>query len=331
MARPKQVKVQVPLSLSEESPLDCRFARLVEPQKSLVDQFRRDFLTEHLYSTLIAYGCGQFEIDTHVDWFWKSSIAWRATTYPEFVVLARKKLSDHLGYTERRRDAETTISRLFDKAIFMPVTLTEAVDAVVLLVPTQPMPNQTFETDRHAIVDVSWGTDSQLRLLKIDRDFLPTLRRLYPWRLERGEIVKDIPGKAEPFDVSQLAFWHNHADTNRDELRFGRVFLNGDPLDWTRANLRSEWRLNAEQHQTGVPAEFKEYPGPGGSTRMFNRNHISLPDWLNNRGLADPSDLPAKPKAVPIRSDAAKITTVDGKRMAEDITFNDAGIPLKKK
>jgi hypothetical protein len=250
-----------------------RLAPALQPD---VSNFAKDFLVAGLHNTLVEYGCGPFETDAHIEWYWKESKFWKAATYPEFVAVARKKLSDRLGYTKRRNEAATTIARLFDRAMYMQVNLDDVIAAVNTLAPTEPMPNKFIENDAYAIVDVTLR-ESSPRVLRVERDFLPMLERLYPWRRDDDRVVKTIPTAPRPLDLNILAFWRLHPDTTPSEIEHARVFRNGDHLDWTRSNLRSKWRDTAERQKDVVPAEYMEPRTADGSVRHFNRNHVSWP------------------------------------------------------
>jgi hypothetical protein len=252
---------------------DVRFAPALKPD---VSKFAKDFLVKGLYETLIEFGCGPFELDAHIDWFWHEHKFWKATTFAEFVTVARKRLSDRLGYTKRRNVAATTVARLFDKALYMPVTLDDVVHSLTVLAPTQKMPNEVFANDRAAIVDVT-SRPSSPRLLKVEADFLPILEKLFPWRREDDRIVKTVPGAPRDLDINVLAFWRLFPDTTPQEIETARVFRNGDKLDWTQGNLRSKWRDAAERQKAAVPAEYMEPSTADGSVRHFHRGHVSWP------------------------------------------------------
>jgi len=254
---------------------DVRFAPAL---KNDVSQFVKDFLVAGLHNTLVEYGCGPFEIDAHIEWYWKESKFWRAATYPEFVTVARKKLSDRLGYTKRRNEAATTVARLFDKAMYMQVSIDDVVAAVNTLAPTEPMPNEIFTNEHAAIVDVT-SRPTTPRLLKVEADFLSTLQKLYPWRREDDRIVKSIPTSRD-VDLCVFAFWKIHPDMSPREFEVARVFRNGDRLDWTRDNLRSRWRDKAESLKGCVPAEYYEPMTSDGSVRHIHKGHVGLVDSI---------------------------------------------------
>jgi hypothetical protein len=259
---------------------DIRKARLLQPD---VSKFAKDFLVAGLHNTLVEYGCGPYEVDAHIDWYWRESKCWKAAAYPEFVALARKKLSDRVGYTRRRREAETTVAKLYDKAMYMPVEFDDVIAAINFLAPSQPMPNKFIENEGYSIVDVTLR-ESSPRVMRVERDFLPTLERLFPWRRDEDRIVKAIPTAPRDLDLNVLAFWKLYPDSTPREIEHARLFRNGDRLDWTRGNLRSKWRDNAQRQKDSVPAEYMEPRTADGSVRHFNRGHVSWPTSESVRG-----------------------------------------------
>jgi hypothetical protein len=210
-----------------------------------------------------------------VNWYWSNCKTWKATTYAEFVAVARKKLRDHLGYTQKYNEAASTVGRLFDKARFSSVEFDDVITAITFLAPTQPMPNEVFTNDRAAVVDVTLR-ESSPRILRVDADFLPTLRQLYPFRREGDQILKTIP-TAPVLDLNFLAFWRLYPDMTLRDFEYDRVFRNGDKLDWCATNMRSRRREKAELLRGAVPNEYMEPRTADGSVRHFHRGHVSLP------------------------------------------------------
>jgi len=218
-------------------------------------EFLREFgINDGLWKALFDFRCGSFESDGFIRWYWRNAGHWTACkSQAEFNAVARRRLADKVGYTPRRNDALNVVSQFFDKG--QDLSFSDVLDAVTFCSPTEKMPFEVFENCEHAIVDVTRrkGCDS---FLKIDREFLPTLVKLYPWERVEDTIIKTIPidGCAREFNVVTLAFWSKYRNANRDEMAKAISFHSADRLDWTSGNLYSRWRegLLAERFKNRV-------------------------------------------------------------------------------
>jgi hypothetical protein len=130
-----------------------------------------------------------------------------------------------------------------------------AFNAYAFCSPTKLMPHAVFENLTTAIIDLTKRAGDD-KFLKIEKDFLPTLIRLYPWGRRESRVIKVIPvgGTTREFDLSVLAFWFRHRNANRDEMASAMAFHSADRLDWTAKNLYSRWRegLLAEKFRDRV-------------------------------------------------------------------------------
>jgi hypothetical protein len=234
------------------------------------NDFLKTFAIFKLSQVLADFGVGPFESDTVIRWFWKAARSWPAKkSQIEFDQYARARVSDYVGYTRKRLDAFNVIDRLFDKARFVGVTFDEVIDAVAFVSKSEPMPEgMVIENGTSALVDLTKRADSP-KVLKIDLDFLPALRKLYPFDRVDDVVVKNIPVSdrlTREFPIRKFAFWQQHPKIDRVELDEALACHNGDLLDWRRANLYSEWAERAAQVAAGMPEEYSEGLGQGGRT-----------------------------------------------------------------
>jgi hypothetical protein len=270
------------------------------PALDISDEHVKDFAVRNLWSTLKDFGCGQFEADGHIEWFWKAARLWSPkNTQRDFDRYARERISDRVGYSRRQADAWGVIDRLFDKARYDGVTCEEVIKAVTFIVPTQPFPFEVFENDKIAIVDVTKRSDRP-KLLKIDASFLPILRTLYPWERGDDSIVKQIPigTTTRELNLVTLPFMLLYPDASWDEREHGMDFHVSDRLDWTANNIYSFWR----EGPRAVQFQDRFWRTP---TERVNRNGdtvlVDLPCEVviadNLEGLPLAEEKPAKPTA----------------------------------
>lgn len=216
--------------------------------------FIREFLLNGLWKALTDFSCGPFEASRHIEWFVRRAESWRPfKSQTAFNAYARERLADEVGYTRRRLEAHNVIARYFDKGD--DLKLDDVLDAVSFCSPTKPMPHPVFENLTTAIIDLTKRAGDD-KFLKVEKDFLPTLIRLYPWERRESQVIKIIPvgGTTREFDLAILAFWFRHRNANRDEMREAVAFHSADRLDWTATNLYSRWRegLLAEKFRDRV-------------------------------------------------------------------------------
>lgn len=263
----------------EWSPGDWETLRF-SPALDCGDEFIKEFAIFGLLRTLEDFGVGPFEGARVAEWYWRVSRSWpRKQSQGEFNCYARARISDFVGYTRRRADAFHIVERLFDKARFMGTTLDEVIDAVTFLAKTEPLPAEmVFENGDVAIIDLTQRKDSP-KLLKVDADFLPTLKRLYPFERVDDIVVKNIPvgeTSTRGFSLVKLAWWSQNTTTTLEEMDRAIAFRDGDRLNWTRGNLYSIWQARAEARDSGVPAELKEWRDANGDTRMVPGQYVDL-------------------------------------------------------
>ena len=220
------------------------------PNFNFIREFGSDFSPNGLWKSLMDFGCGPFEASRYVEWFWRRSESWRPfPSQTAFTQYARERLSDEVGYTRRKLDAESVIDQFFDKG--SDLKFDDVMTAVTFCSPTRPMPFAVYENATAAIVDVTKRAGDD-KFLKVERDFLPTLIRLYPWERRESSIVKEIPvgSLTREFDLAALAFWFKYRNAGRSELAEAVTFHSADRLDWTAKNLYSRWRegLLAEKY-----------------------------------------------------------------------------------
>jgi hypothetical protein len=217
-------------------------------------EFIREFGMNGLWKSLNDFGCGPFESSRFIEWFWRRSESWRPfKSQTAFTAYARERVSDEVGYTRRKLDAENTVARYFDKGDNL--TFEDVMTAVTFCGPTQPMPYEVFENEKTAIVDVTRRAGDD-KFLKIEKIFLPTLVRLYPWERRESRVIKTIPvgSTSCEFDLATLAFWFKYRNARRDEMQQAIAFHSADQLDWTDRNLYSRWRegIFAERYKNRV-------------------------------------------------------------------------------
>lgn len=157
-----------------------------------------------LWRALEDFGCGPFEQSGVIDWYWRTAPTWpkKATTQIEFDKYARQRLADRVGYTRRYSDACSIIDRLYDKARGIGVEFSEVIDAIVFLAgPEVIAESRVQENGETTLIDVTRRSDFP-RVLKIDTEFLPVLRRLWPLDIvrvgHRDIVMKRIPVGSVP-------------------------------------------------------------------------------------------------------------------------------------
>jgi hypothetical protein len=214
-------------------------------------EFIREFALNGLWKALTDFFCGPFEASRHIEFYWRRAESWRPfESQAAFNAYARERLADEVGYTRRRLEAHNVIARFFDKGD--ELKLDDVLDAVTFCSPTKPMPHAVYENLTTAIIDVTKRVGDD-KFLKVEKDFLPTLIRLYPWERRDSSVIKIIPvgnSVTREFNLAILAFWFQHRNANRDEMREAVAFHSADRLDWTAKNLYSRWRegLLAERY-----------------------------------------------------------------------------------
>ena len=242
------------------------------------------------------FGVGPFEMATLAEWYWRTAPTWPAkATQPEFDRYARARVSDKVGYSRKRADAFSMVDRLFDKARFNGVTLTEILDAVSVLTKHEEMPWPVIENGSTSLVGVTKRSDNP-KILKVDSEFLPVLKQLYPWERVDDTIVKHIPSgetSTREFPLIRFAWWLQHPNTTLAEMTTAVTFRSADRLDWTSTNLYSQWREKAQQFQSAVPAEVPENRDSHGDVRLGPSEYVGMSEGLSE-GLALGHDLPAR-------------------------------------
>jgi hypothetical protein len=206
----------------------------------VTDEYVRTFAVFGLWGALSDFGCGEFESDPHIRWYWKTASKWPTQqSQREFNAYARKRLADRVGHSRRTVDASTIVDRLFDKARVTSVTFEEVITAVTTLVPTEPFPFEVVTNRKTASVDLTQRADSP-KVLKVNLSFLPVLKRLYPFRREDDVVVKPIPvgAASRELDLVTLAFWLRFPDAERHD-RAAIRFRDGNGLNWAAGNLSS--------------------------------------------------------------------------------------------
>jgi acyl carrier protein phosphodiesterase len=197
-------------------------------------------------------------------WFHANSRDWqRFSSQSEFNAYACKRIADKMRRLQKSpkhiaemsiadlwkqaREATTDVTepdgRIIDTEAFTSVEMVERVVALIAgLCPPEPMPKViTNEAERTILVDMN------PKILIADEEFLSTLKRLSPFRLDshKTHVVKVIPGSdgtKREFRLVALRFWQLHPDAGAYELDRGIRFWNGDKLDLRRDNLYSTYR-----------------------------------------------------------------------------------------
>jgi hypothetical protein len=224
---------------------------------AVAGEHAKTFAIFGLAKTLDDFGVGSFEQPRVIDWFWRNCTKWASKlSQDEFNRYARKCISDFVGYSRRWGDAFHLVDKLFDRARFVELTLTEVVDAVAFLTKTEPLPpGVVVENGDVTIVDLTLRKDSP-KLLKVDSEFFPVLQRLYRWERIDDTVVKRIPvgeTATREFALHKLAWWFQNPATTYEEMQTAVAFRNGDRLDWRRANLYSTIAARVEAKSTGAP------------------------------------------------------------------------------
>lgn len=205
----------------------------------------KEFAVKGLWDALKSFGCGDFEADAQISWFWRVAPTWAPQkSQADFNRYARERISDHVGYSRRRAIAWGVIDKLYDKAREDCVRFEEVMNAIRFLCPTQPFPIELCQQNgRHVLVDLTKRGDAP-KVLKVDSEFWDVLQSLYPWERVQNRIIKQIPvgTSTRDFDLRTLAFWRLYPDASREEREHGVEFHRPDPLDWTPENLYSKWR-----------------------------------------------------------------------------------------
>lgn len=247
----------------------------------------KEFAVKGLWDALKDFGCGDFEADAQIEWFWRVAPTWAPQkTQTDFNRYARERLSDHVGYSRRRAIAWGVIDRLYDRARQDGCTFEEVMSAIRFLCPTQPFPTELYQGNgRHVLVDLTKRGDAP-KVLKVDSDFWVTLQALYPWERVENRIVKQIPvgSTTREFDLRTLAFWRLYPDASREEREHGVEFHKPDPLDWTAENLYSKWREG--RLVTRYIDKFWRMPlekcGANGDVRLVGSGNV-IPAFDDNR------------------------------------------------
>ena len=215
----------------------CDDVRLA-PAIDVKNEHIRTFLVFGLSRALDDFKVGKFEGSPIIDWYWRTSPTWiEQPSQAAFDKYARARVSDKVGYDRRRSSAWSVVDQLFDKARFSTVTFSEVIAAITFLTPTQECPVGIIENDRFAVLDVTKRSDSP-KLLKVDVEFLPVLKTLYPWNREDDKIIKTIPigSTVRELNLLTLACWLKDSRLDVNRMTAFR-FENLDPLDWTGSNV----------------------------------------------------------------------------------------------
>lgn len=246
----------------------------------VVRDYAKTFAIFGLAKTLDDFGIGSFEQTKVIEWFWRNSSQWHAQTSQEaFNKYARARISDFVGYSRRRQASFGIVDKLFDRAKFNEVTLPEVLDAVTFLTKTQAIPpGMVVENGDVTIVDLTLRADSP-KLLKVDKDFFPSLERVFPFERIDDIVVKSIPigeTASREFRLIELCWWSQNPTTTFDEMKNAIATRNGDRLDWRRANLFSSVAARLEAKESGVPAEFPESTNARGETATWSPQYVEL-------------------------------------------------------
>jgi hypothetical protein len=258
------------------------------PAIDLDNEHIRTFLVFGLSRALEDFQCGKFESQPIIDWYWRTAPTWiEQPSQAAFDKYARARVSDKIGYDRRRSNAWSVVDQLFDKARFSTVTFSEVIAAITFLTPTEDCRVGIIENDRFAILDVTKRSDSP-KLLKVDVEFLPTLKTLYPWTREDDTVIKTIPigSTTRELDLLTLACWLK--DSKLDVNRMTRFqFENLDPLDWTGSNVslieQSDWGSNERFYPTP-----KERTNLNGETILISPPSAVVIDGSMTRATLDP-------------------------------------------
>ena len=238
-------------------------------------EFIGTFAIFGLSRALADFDCGQFEQERCISWYWRTAWTWTPQgSQEEFNRYARRRVSDHVGYTKRRKDAWGTIDRLFDDARDQGVTFEQVIQAVTFLCPTQEMPYPVHVNGSVTLVDLTKREDSP-KILMIDTSFLPTLKALYPFERIDDVVVKQIPvgTVSRELNLVTLPFWKLFPDAEFEERKTAIEFGAGGRLDWTTTNLNSKWRgIHAAKYQSRFWKEPMEKQHQDGTV------YLSTPD-----------------------------------------------------
>jgi hypothetical protein len=233
-----------------------------------IPEHAENFVFGGLTKVLEDFGIGSFEAGQIIEWYLKACRLWAPQENQRaFNAYAKARIDDHLRYSRRRGDAWHIVDGLFYKARFNRLEFTEVIDALTFLVPTQPLPEGIVTEDGDVTrVDLTLRADSP-KVLRIDSTFLPTLKRLYPFRRVDDIVVKDIPIGAttnREFKMVYFAWWDAHPEY--DIVERGLGFSDGDRLNWTRGNLFDIAAEKRHAKDDDVPPELPECRSKDGKT-----------------------------------------------------------------
>lgn len=224
-----------------------------------------DFGVFKLAAVLDKFDVRNFEGGECVQWYWDNAHKWGTfETQEKFDQVARKKISDHVGYTRKCNNACSVVERLYDKAASAAVEFDEVIDAIAFLDPSVEIPDERIDQRQsETLIDISQRRDF-LKFVRIDNDFLATMRRLFPVDIHRvghrdvlckrihvGNYIRDYP-------IHRLVWWKSHPLVSPEELNEALETRNGNGLDLRLSNWFSVDEAAAQRKAESVPKEYRE-------------------------------------------------------------------------
>ncbi|MGA8215548.1 MAG: hypothetical protein WB799_18265 [Candidatus Sulfotelmatobacter sp.] len=216
-----------------------KITRSGQPREAKID-WVGDYYIWNLHGTLLDLGACDAEINRMLLWYRENAQEWvqGRASFAEFGAYARARIRTKLG---QQVDARSLAMRIID-AMFRDgedVTLAQVLDAVTRLIPAKSIPFLTEPRGSTMFVDLGD------QILKCDKDFFENvLKRLYPFEVRKGQLIKKIPlgeGAEREIDLSDLAFWYKFPNYDKAERRKAKEFHSTDKLDWTPKNLYSRF------------------------------------------------------------------------------------------
>lgn len=252
--RPQEETVAMPEFDAEELMGLRPFVQFPAPPNA-TGQAKAFYHSGRLNELLEDVECGPFEGQRITAWFWRESPSWIFNSQAEFSRHARYRLRRFIKESRKLADAGTVVSRLFDRTSQSEASFIQAMAAINLLAPTEPMPKDIVEVHgKIAYVDLTKRSDHP-RILTVDTQCLPIIRGLWPfeWSRETESVIKQVPvggGIVRSIPLVWIVFWAQHrADVVRDDL-MAVVPRNCDWLDMRADNLAVD---NTPAPAEGIP------------------------------------------------------------------------------
>jgi len=264
-ARSNEETVAMP-ELTPEELLHFRpFVQFPAPATA-TPQAKAFYYTGRLIELLEDVECGSFESQLVLAWFWKESPSWSSfASQAEFTKYARYRLRRFVKESRKLADAGTIVSMMFDRTLRSEASFVQAMQAITLLAPTEPMPKDIVEVHgKRAYTDLTKRSDFP-KILTFDSVLLPMMRALWPyeWSRESEMVIKPVPvgdGVVRSIPMIWVVYWaHHQADVTRDDL-MSVVPRNCDWLDLRADNLTVE-NTPADDGVPEIPPDEEDQQG----------------------------------------------------------------------